>query len=202
MNLIVICAPSGGVSYKQVGADYFEKRGLERYAKVWSLWASRRRRGDLGSLLGLELRPRQRLRLDAGRAVHHRGHVLGPHLQPRGDVARAAAHRRARIRSRAARMGPWGGIFTGLAESIEYILTPAVIVFFIGSYMSRDLRDAGPNTSRSGGSASYVVFLLLNLLGVELSFRVSVIVTLRRARRAGRVLGQRDSVTSTSIAGR
>ena len=33
-------------------------------------------------------------------------------------------------------MGPWGGMFTGLAESIEYILTPAVIVFFIGSYMS------------------------------------------------------------------
>ena len=32
-------ASSGGVSYKQVGADYFEKRGLKRYAKVWSLWA-------------------------------------------------------------------------------------------------------------------------------------------------------------------
>ena len=33
-------------------------------------------------------------------------------------------------------MGPWGGMITGLAESIEYILTPAVIVFFIGSYMT------------------------------------------------------------------
>lgn len=33
-------------------------------------------------------------------------------------------------------MGPWGGMVTGLAESIEYILTPAVIVFFIGSYMT------------------------------------------------------------------
>src|SRR5262245_59571278 len=32
-------ASSGGVSYKQVGADYFQKRGLKRYAKVWSLWA-------------------------------------------------------------------------------------------------------------------------------------------------------------------
>src|SRR5919108_627133 len=29
----------GSVSYKQVGADYFAKRGLKRYAKVWSLWA-------------------------------------------------------------------------------------------------------------------------------------------------------------------
>lgn len=33
-------------------------------------------------------------------------------------------------------MGPWGGMVTGLAESIEYILTPAVIVFFIGSYFT------------------------------------------------------------------
>jgi ethanolamine permease len=32
-------ASSGGVSYKQVAADYFQNRGLKRYAKVWSLWA-------------------------------------------------------------------------------------------------------------------------------------------------------------------
>ncbi len=33
-------------------------------------------------------------------------------------------------------MGPWGGFITGLAESIEYVMTPAVIVFFIGSYLT------------------------------------------------------------------
>src|SRR5688572_32866028 len=32
-------ASSGGVNYKQVAADYFQNRGLKRYAKVWSLWA-------------------------------------------------------------------------------------------------------------------------------------------------------------------
>ena len=32
-------------------------------------------------------------------------------------------------------MGPWGGFITGVAENIEYVLTPAVVVFFIGSYM-------------------------------------------------------------------
>jgi ethanolamine permease len=36
-------------------------------------------------------------------------------------------------------MGPWGGFVTGLAESIEYVMTPAVIAFFIGSF-SRALR--------------------------------------------------------------
>ena len=40
-------------------------------------------------------------------------------------------------------MGPWGGMFTGLAESIEYILTPAVIVFFIGSYLGA-IFETGP----------------------------------------------------------
>ena len=32
-------------------------------------------------------------------------------------------------------MGPWGGFVTGLAENMEYVLTPAVVVFFDGSYL-------------------------------------------------------------------
>jgi ethanolamine permease len=30
---------SGGVSYEKVDAAYFDKRGLKRYAGVFSLWA-------------------------------------------------------------------------------------------------------------------------------------------------------------------
>jgi len=30
---------AGGVTYRKVDQGYFEKRGLRRYAKVWSLWA-------------------------------------------------------------------------------------------------------------------------------------------------------------------
>ena len=32
--------------------------------------------------------------------------------------------------------GPWGGFITGVAENIEYVLTPAVIVYFIGTYLT------------------------------------------------------------------
>ena len=32
-------AESGGVSYAPVDSAYFEKRGLSRYAGIWSLWA-------------------------------------------------------------------------------------------------------------------------------------------------------------------
>jgi ethanolamine permease len=74
-------------------------------------------------------------------------------------------------------MGPWGGMVTGLAESIEYILTPAVIVFFIGSYLTA-IFETPPAFQPLWWAGAYAVFLLLNLRGVELSFRVSVIVTL------------------------
>ena len=29
----------GSVTYKEVGQDYFEKRGLKRHAAFWSLWS-------------------------------------------------------------------------------------------------------------------------------------------------------------------
>jgi len=32
-------------------------------------------------------------------------------------------------------MGPWGGYITGLAENMEYILTPATLVVGIGGYL-------------------------------------------------------------------
>ena len=74
-------------------------------------------------------------------------------------------------------MGPWGGFLTGLAENVEYVLTPAVIVFFIGTYLTRlfGTPDAWQPLWWIG---AYAVFLTLNILGVALSFRVTVVVTL------------------------
>jgi ethanolamine permease len=74
-------------------------------------------------------------------------------------------------------MGPWGGFVTGLAESIEYIMTPAVIVFFIGSYLT-GIFETSPALQPLWWIASYLVFAALNYWGVELSFRVSVVVTI------------------------
>ena len=84
----------GSVTYTQTDKDYFAKRGLRRYARVWSLWALGVGAVISGPLLGLEFRPRARLRRHADRPVHHRRDVLGPDLQHRRDVAGVAAHRR------------------------------------------------------------------------------------------------------------
>jgi ethanolamine permease len=166
---------SSGVSYKQVGADYFEKRGLRRYAKVWSLWAL-----GVGAVisghysgwnLGLTNGFGSMLVALFIIAAMYWGLVFSL-----AEMSPALPHTGAAYSFARSAMGPWGGMFTGLAESIEYILTPAVIVFFIGSYMTA-IFETPPSWQPLWWAASYVVFLLLNLLGVELSFRVSVLVT-------------------------
>jgi ethanolamine permease len=77
-------------------------------------------------------------------------------------------------------MGPWGGFITGLCENVEYVVTPTVVAFFIGAYLNGILDAAGlgqvyPPYLWVG---TFAVFLLLNILGVALSFRVTMIVTL------------------------
>jgi ethanolamine permease len=166
----------GGVTYRQVGKDYFEQRGLRRYAKVWSLWAL-----GVGAVI----------------SGHYSGWNLGLAngfgsmlialfiiaamywglIFSLAEMSPALPHTGAAYSFARSAMGPWGGMVTGLAESIEYILTPAVIVFFIGSYLGT-IFETGPQFQPIWWAASYAIFVTLNLLGVELSFRVSVIVTL------------------------
>jgi ethanolamine permease len=166
---------SGGVSYKQVGADYFDKRGLKRYAKVWSLWAL-----GVGAVIsghysgwnfGLANGWGSMLVALFIIAAMYWGLIFSL-----AEMSPALPHTGAAYSFARSAMGPWGGMFTGLAESIEYILTPAVIVYFIGSYLG-SIFGTGPEMQPVWWAGAYVVFLLLNLLGVELSFRVSVLVT-------------------------
>jgi ethanolamine permease len=74
-------------------------------------------------------------------------------------------------------MGPWAGYITGLAENMEYILTPAVIVVGIGGYLGAIFGT--PAAWEPGWwLVCYAVFVALNVWGVEASFHVTVCVTL------------------------
>jgi len=166
---------SGGVSYKQVGADYFAKRGLKRYAKVWSLWAL-----GVGAVIsghysgwnfGLANGFGSMLVAGLIIAAMYWGLIFSL-----AEMSPALPHTGAAYSFARSAMGPWGGMFTGLAESIEYIITPAVIVFFIGSYL-QPIFGTAESFQPVYWIGAYAVFLLLNLRGVELSFRVSVFVT-------------------------
>ena len=74
-------------------------------------------------------------------------------------------------------MGPWGGFITGLCENVEYVLTPAVVVSFLATYLAA-VFDTPTAWLPAYWVAGYAVFVGLNVRGVELSFRVTVIVTL------------------------
>jgi ethanolamine permease len=74
-------------------------------------------------------------------------------------------------------MGPWGGFVTGLFENVEYVLTPAVIVTFISGYFGS---ITGMDTALYPilWIVFYAVFLALNIYGVGLSYKVTLVVTL------------------------
>jgi ethanolamine permease len=74
-------------------------------------------------------------------------------------------------------MGPWGGYVTGLAENMEYILTPAVIVVGIGSYLGA-IFGTDPAWAPLWWLGAYGLFVGLNIAGVEISFRFAVAITL------------------------
>ena len=164
-------------SYDTVSADYFAKRGLRRYAGVASLWAlgvgaviSGHYSGwNLGLLAGgwggLAL-------ATVAIAVMYLGLVFCI-----AEMGAALPHTGGAYSFARASMGPWGGFITGLCENVEYVLTPAVVVSFLATYLAAvfDTPAAWLPAYWVGG---YVVFVALNVFGVELSFRVTVIVTL------------------------
>ena len=166
---------AGGYQYQKVDAAWVESRGLKRYARVWSLWAL-----GVGAVIsghysgwnfGLGWGFGSMLCALLVIAAMYWGLIFSlaemspalPHTGGAYSFARSA-------------MGPWGGMVTGLAESIEYILTAAAIVFFIGSYMSA-IMETPTEWQPLWWAGCYALFLVLNLHGVELSFRIGVVVT-------------------------
>lgn len=166
-----------GVSYSKVDAAYFEKRGLTRYAGVASLWAL-----GVGAVISGEFSG-WNLGLASGGwggmliasiliAIMYLGLVFCiaemspalPHTGGAYSFARTA-------------MGPWGGFITGLCENVEYILTPGVVVFFIGSYLG-SIFDTPTAFQPVYWIVCYAIFVGLNIAGVELSFKVTAIVTI------------------------
>lgn len=167
----------GGVTYTKADGAYFEKRKLRRHARVWSLWALGVGAVISGHFSGWNFGIGQGgwggLFIAAILiAIMYLGLIFSlaemspalPHTGGAYSFARSA-------------MGPWGGFVTGLAESIEYIMTPAVIVFFIGSYMG-GIFETPSAAQPLWWIGAYAVFVALNYWGVELSFKISVTVTL------------------------
>lgn len=171
-----------GVSYEKVGDEYFAKRKLRRYAGVFSLWALGVGAVISGHFSGWNLG----LGFGWGSMFVATIIITVMYLGLTYSIAEmspALPHTGGAYSFARSAMGPWGGFVTGVAENIEYVLTPAVVVFFIGTYLSGILKLAGVMESSEVFQplfwiAGYATFVGLNLFGVELSFRVTVFVTL------------------------
>jgi ethanolamine permease len=163
--------------YQPVPSDYFARRGLRRYAGTASLWAlgvgaviSGHYSGwNLGLLAGgwggyaLAAVAIAVMYLGLVFCIAEMGAAL-PHTGGAYSFARAS-------------MGPWGGFVTGLCENVEYVLTPAVVASFLATYLAA-VFETPPAWLPAYWIAGYAVFVALNVYGVELSFKVTVIVTL------------------------
>ena len=165
-----------GVSYARADADYFSKRELKRHAGVWSLWALGVGAVISGHFSGWNI----------GLAVGGWGGMFVATLLIMSmflglvfsiaEMSPALPHTGGAYSFARTAMGPWGGFLTGLAENVEYILTPAVIVFFISSYLG-EIFETPVQFLPVYWFLAYAVFVSLNTVGVATSFRVTVFVT-------------------------
>ena len=167
------------VTYRDAGADYFAKRTLRRHAGVWSLWAlgvAAVISGDFfGWNFGLEFGFGGLLVATLVITVMYLGLCYSI-----AEMSPALPHTGGAYSFGRTSMGPWGGFVTGVAESIEYIVTPAVIVVGIGGYMdsiTSDLFDFSM-PAPVWWAIFYGLFVGLNAIGVEASFRFSVFICL------------------------
>jgi ethanolamine permease len=175
----------GSVTYQEVGEDYFQKRGLKRHAAFWSLWSLGVAAVISGDFYGWNVG------LDAGGfggllvatifiAIMYYGLCFSiaemspalPHTGGAYSFARSA-------------MGPWGGFITGLAENMEYVITPATVVLAMG-FLMHDIMaglfdiSGQPwwNSPITWMAVFYVIFVGINIIGIEITMRFTVVVNI------------------------
>jgi ethanolamine permease len=164
-------------TYQSAGEDYLAQRRLRRHARTAHLWAMGvgavisgdffgwnfgLAAGGFGGML-LAMGAMTLLYIGLCLSIAEMSPAL-PHAGGAYSFARTA-------------LGPWGGYITGLAENMEYILTAAVIVVGIGGYLGAIFGT--PHWFEPvWWLVGYGVFVALNIWGVEMTFRVSVLVTL------------------------
>jgi ethanolamine permease len=171
-----------GVSYTEQSKDYFEKRQLTRSAGVWGLWGLAIAAVISGDFSGWNF----------GVAAGGFGGLLVAFLIlvvmyyglmfAIGEMSSAMPHTGGAYSFARKAMGPWGGFVTGLAETIEYVATTAVVVFFSAAYLNGVTSEL-LSLDLTGNMwiwyvVLYAVFVGLNSLGSAISFRFSIIVSI------------------------
>ncbi|MBC7725513.1 MAG: amino acid permease [Burkholderiaceae bacterium] len=173
---------TSGVTYQRAADGYFEKRSLKRTAGVWGLWGlavAAVISGDFsGWNFGIDFAGFGGMVIAfAILVVMYYGLIFSI-----GEMAAAMPHTGGAYSFARSAMGPWGGLVTGLAETIEYVATTAVIVYFSAQYAD-GITSELLGISLQGNMwiwwiVLYAVFIGLNSAGAHISFRFAIIVSI------------------------
>jgi ethanolamine permease len=175
----------GSVTYQEVGEEYFQKRGLRRHAGVWSLWAL-----GVGAVISGDF-----YGWNAGLGTGGFGGLLIATAVIAvmyyglcyciAEMSPALPHTGGAYSFARSAMGPWGGFTTGLAENMEYVITPAVVVAAMGVLMHDIIKGlfdiAGEpwfNSEPFWWLVFYVIFVGINVVGIEATMRFTVAITI------------------------
>src|SRR6185295_2040299 len=128
------------VEYTRPDGSYLQKRGLKRHAGVLHLWAL-----GVGAVISGDFFGWNYGLIEGGFGGLIAALVIITVLfaglcYSIAEMSPALPHAGGAYSFARTAMGPWGGYVTGLAENMEYILTPAVIVVGIGALLGTVLR--------------------------------------------------------------
>ncbi len=169
-----------GVTYNPQAPDYFEKRQLKRTAGRWGLWGLAIAAVISGDFSGWNFG------VGAGGfggmlvafgilIVMYYGLMFSI-----GEMSAAMPHSGGAYSFARKAMGPWGGFITGLAETIEYVATTAVIVYFSAGYASGIVEEllGFKMAAWIWWIVLYAVFVLLNSAGSNIAFKFAIVVSI------------------------
>src|SRR6266571_3179495 len=184
----------GSVTYQDVGTDYFEKRRLRRHAGMWSLWGL-----GVGAVISGEYYG-WNFGLGTGGfgglavAAVFMAIMYYCLVYSIAEMSPALPHTGGAYSFARSAMGPWGGFLTGLAENMEYVITPAVVVGAMGLLAQQivvGLFSAGGHFNSAGSVVGaawwnslpfwwalfYAIFVGINIIGIEATMRFTVTIT-------------------------
>ncbi|MCX6625432.1 MAG: amino acid permease, partial [Acidobacteria bacterium] len=167
----------GSFQFADPATGYLEKRTLRRHARVLHLWAL-----GVGAVISGDFFGWNFGLIEGGfggllAALAIMTVLFTGLCSSIAEMSPALPHTGGAYSFARTAMGPWGGYITGLAENMEYILTPAVIVVGIGGYLGA-VFETPHEWAPLWWLACYILFVTFNVLGVELSFRVSIVITI------------------------
>ncbi|MDL9944347.1 amino acid permease [Gordonia sp. ABSL11-1] len=171
---------SSGVTYTHAEDGYFEKRQLKRSAGFWGIWGIGIAAVISGDFSGWNYGIGQAGWGGLGVAALIIVVMYFGMLFSIGEMSAAMPHTGGAYSFARAAMGPWGGFVTGFAETIEYVFTTGVVVYFSASYADAITDDLFGLSMPAWvwWLILYAVFIALNSWGAEASFTFAIVVAL------------------------